>query len=87
MLGCAVTLLSLPLELLRQIPVDRSEVNSAGGFGPPALFHRPCTVIVGIVRHDGTTTAIHVRSVVSNKFVTDAELPSIERGGTTSRLK
>jgi len=41
------------LKLFRQLPVARSNVGSIGVFSPAALFHRPRSIVVGIVRHEG----------------------------------
>ena len=73
MLGCAVTLLGSSIKLFGKLAVDRSKVDSVSVLRALALFHRTRTVVIGIVRHEGKTTANHVGSVSLGKVIGSAD--------------
>ena len=78
LLGGTVTLVGPPIELFGKLPVDRGKVNPVGQMGALTLFHRPRSIIVGIVRHGGKTRTVLIRSVCSPNLCI-AERPARRR--------
>ena len=76
LLGGAVTLFGPPIKLFGKLAVDRSKVDSVGLLRPLALFHRPRSEIVGIVRHEGKTSVIPIGSVLLSKVIASAAKPA-----------
>jgi hypothetical protein len=61
-LGCAVTLLGSPIKLFGKLAVELGKVDSVCGFCSASLFDGSRTVVIGIVGHQGRTSARLVSS-------------------------